>query len=217
MNFLVIQELRSSTGKVKLEGELISLSEAKAARLVALGKITPLNQALPTLPEPSHQELCEPQPLAQPKAKRLAYMVDLPLVRVSKLEKARYEAFNSFLSVLGPTDKMTVPRIQELLQCAPSMVRIREEGVYQATAEAMKRTIRKLSQPKTDSILTHTALKDTFKYRVLQPMELHGKSYQQGDVLESTVDDAHWLLQDGAMQATCYWSKSGDFSFERYQ
>jgi len=62
-----------------------------------------------------------------------------------------------------------------------------------------------------------TVEKDTFKYRVLKPLELHGHSYQPGDVLECTVDDAHWLLQDGTVQTTCYWAASDDFSSEGYR
>jgi len=64
---------------------------------------------------------------------------------------------------------------------------------------------------------THTVTKDTFKYRVLKPLELHGHSYLPGDVIEATVDDAHWLLQDGSIQATCYWAASDDLSSEGYR
>jgi hypothetical protein len=58
---------------------------------------------------------------------------------------------------------------------------------------------------------------DTFKYRVVRPLELHGKSHLPGDVLELPADDAQVLLQDGSVQATCWWSRNGDFSSEGYK
>jgi hypothetical protein len=56
----------------------------------------------------------------------------------------------------------------------------------------------------------------TCKYRVLQSVELHGHSYKPGDVIALTIDDAQALVKDGTVQATCWWSRSGDVSSAGY-
>jgi hypothetical protein len=210
-------------GRQYMPGDIVYLSETEAASLL----------------EPLAEPQAEPAAAAVTRslpADAARWLLPLP-ERASKLEKQRYETFNVFLAALGPTDKVTVFRIQELLQHAPSLMRISDEGAYLATVDAMQRTITKLIQPQPDTVRVHskpdrfevvstdaqgqvlaarTVTKDTFKYRVLRPVELHGKSCQPGDVIEAAADDVQQLLQDGTVMATCYWSCSGDFSSAGY-
>jgi hypothetical protein len=94
-----------------------------------------------------------------------------------------------------------------------------EQRAYVHMVKAVMSGTVEVVSPFCTATETHSATvqKDTFKYRVLKPLELHGQSYQPGDVVELSVDEAQVLLQDNSIQAACYWARSDDLSAQGYQ
>jgi hypothetical protein len=170
----------------------------KVSNVQEVPKILPVQEVQP---QPSNHE--QPDPQAQPKAdRRVAYMVDLPVT----FEGRQYRPGD----IVYLSEEEAVPFLKPQPEPQPQADTSHacdKPGRFEALAVDAKGQV----------LDSHTVAKDTFKYRVLKPLELHGKSYQPGDVLELPADDAQWLLQDGTAQATCWWARSSDFSSEGYK
>jgi hypothetical protein len=212
MTFLVLQQLMSGSGRVKQPGETLLLSQEKAEALVLAGKIMPF-------PEDDSALL----------SGKCAYKLATPYGQVWLV--ADDQAKGKLLADGVQEAVYTIAEAQEFIRLA-----VEQRPYVHMVKQVMGGIIESVSpfkptetQPRAGSIQTRsvdaqgqvmdtrTATKDTFKYRVLKPLELHGKSYLPGDVLELPVDEAQGLLQDGTVQATSYWARSNDLSSEGYR
>jgi len=189
MKYKVINDINHN-GVSILQGQTVFLSEGQAKTFVELGKIVPLEQLLPAIPvqeaQPSNRELL-PEPL--PKAeRRVAYMVDLPIT----FEGRQYKPGDIvYLSESEAASFLKPEPLADSIQ-----VHDKPDRFEVLTVDKQGKVLDSLQWLRTPSNTVS-----------LSHWSCTARATSQVMCIDVTVDDAQVLLQ-----ATCYWSRTRDFS-----